>query len=415
MTCVKVSIVALMCALAGSAWAADGPYRTEEPPSPFLDEVAAARFAEHEGAWHSLRRVVDFVRRKNARGASPLIERLGAELADTPCMEELTLLAAANQVNANRPDDATATLASWRESYPQSRLQGTAALVEGRALMARARALFSTRGEFPPPDAEVEYRRALRHYQGLLDAYGDRADISAPALMDMASLHRSLGEKNQAILRSLELLERHPTHPLAPRALYGLANTAWAEMDHGRAVELFHGLVLLYPEDGLAKRGRKNLAALATVGKPAPELVIGHWLTGETTLQALRGQTVMVLFWNEWCPHCRRALPDVQAQAERFADRGYQVVTVTKHTKGQTDEKVMDFLQSQELGLRCAVEPAGYTSTQDYGISGVPGAALVDRDGVVIWRNHPARLTDELLGELIGDDHEPSPVEEALP
>ena len=364
--------------------------------------VAAERFDEHEGAWHSLRKAVDFVRRKNTRGASPLIERLSTELADTPCMEELTLLSAANQVIANRPDDAMETLASWRASYPESRLQGKAALVEGRALMAHARALFSTWDELPPPDAEVEYRRALEHYQGLLDTYRDRADVSAPALMDMTSLHRSLGETHQVILRSLELLERFPTHPLAPRALYGLANAAWTEMDHGRAVELFHGLVLLYPEDVLARRGRKNLAALATVGKPAPELVIDHWLTGETTLQALRGQPVLLVFWNEWCPHCRRALPDVQAQAARFADRGYQVITVTKHTKGQTDHEVMDFLQRQELALRCAVEPEGYVSTQDYGISGVPGAALVDREGVVIWRNHPARLTDELLGELIG-------------
>ena len=37
-----------------------------------------------------------------------------------------------------------------------------------------------------------------------------------------------------------------------------------------------------------------------------------------------------------------------------------------------------------------------------YAVSGIPAAALV-KEGKVIWRGHPARLTDELLEQLLAN------------
>ena len=77
------------------------------------------------------------------------------------------------------------------------------------------------------------------------------------------------------------------------------------------------------------------------------------------------------------------------------------MIGVTKHTKNQTDEKVQAFLDSNNISFPCAVEPAGYQSTKDYGVSGVPAGVVIDRSGTVVWRNHPARLTEERLQELL--------------
>ncbi|MBC8247150.1 MAG: hypothetical protein H8E81_06165 [Deltaproteobacteria bacterium] len=77
------------------------------------------------------------------------------------------------------------------------------------------------------------------------------------------------------------------------------------------------------------------------------------------------------------------------------------MVLVTKHTKSQTDAKVKSLLEEKGVTLPCAVEPSGYPSTKAYAISGVPAAALVDREGTIVWRNHPARMTEEQLEDFL--------------
>jgi len=199
-----------------------------------------------------------------------------------------------------------------------------------------------------------------------------------------------------------DLVEKYPGHRLAAASLYSVANDAWAKEDIETAEKYFRRLSDNYPSDSKAKRAKKNLNALAIIGKPAPELVVDHWMGSGTTLADAKGKVVLLGFWNEWCPHCRREMPNLQKWHEQYADDGLVVISVTKHTKSQDDAKVQSFLDGNNITFPCAVEPQGYTTTRDYGVSGVPAGVVIDRSGKVVWRNHPARLTEERLKEILG-------------
>ena len=369
--------------------------------SPFLDIAATDKFQEKADELSDYRRVVDFVDRRNARAATPILDRLAASDPDAAYQEEVSLLQAANKVNQNLPQEALDALTDWRHSYPDSRLKAQAALTEGKAYIVKARGL--TGGQDTPTGVAKEtYQLARDAFLDIPKTYGDDAQACGEALYNLGSVYDNLGDKEASLKTYDELVEKYPEHPLAARAMYQVANSSWSEEDYETATAYFQKLLDKYPDDSLSKRARKNISALGIIGLDAPELAIDHWINGTgTTLSASKGKIVLLAFWNEWCPHCRRELPKLGQLQEKYGDRGLVIIPVTKHTKNQTDEKIASFLSDNNIDLPCAVEPEGYQSTRDYGVSGVPASAIVGRDGKIIWRNHPARLTEARLEQLL--------------
>ena len=68
---------------------------------------------------------------------------------------------------------------------------------------------------------------------------------------------------------------------------------------------------------------------------------------------------------------------------------------LTKVTRSATDETVTQFIAQASVGYPVAKEDAGKISNY-FNVSGVPAAALV-KDGKIVWRGHPARITDTML------------------
>ncbi|MDP7110614.1 MAG: redoxin domain-containing protein [Myxococcota bacterium] len=373
------------------------PAKAAQSESPFLDEVAVDKFEGESSTLTDYRRVVDFVSRRNARAATPLLNRLATGATGTDYAEEIALLQAANKVNQNLPTEALDALGAWKTSYPDSRLIAQAGLWEGKAHVASARAKGGSGG-----GEQGAYDLARQSFEEVIDKYPENASACGEALFNLGSVYKSLGQPERSLEMYDKLVESYPTHSLAPRALYSVANGAWSNEDYDTATRYFQRLLDSYPDDGLSKRSRKNISAIGIIGGDAPELVVDHWLGGDTTLAANKGKVVMLSFWNEWCPHCKREMPKLQQLAEKYDDQGLVLISVTKHTKSQTDEKVQAFLDKNDITIPTAVEPSGYQSTRDYGVSGVPAGVIIGRDGKIAWRNHPARLTEERLQKFLG-------------
>jgi thiol-disulfide isomerase/thioredoxin len=369
--------------------------------SPFMDSVATAKFEADETALSDYRRVVDFVDRRNARAAGPILDRLKSGNPDAAYQEEVGLLSVANQVNQNLPQQAMDGLADWRHQYPESRLMAQAALVEGKAHMAKARGL-AKKGETPTGEAKLAYEKARDTFMEVPKQYGDNEAACGEALFSLGSVHNALGNAEQSLATFDELVTKYPQHPMAASALYSVASTAWSEEDTETATKYFQQLVDDYPNHSRAKRARKNIEALGIIGNDAPELALSHWIGGTGPgIADSKGKVIVLAFWNEWCPHCRRELPHLQQWNEKYGSQGLVIIPVTKHTKSQTDDKVEKFMVDNDITLPCAVESAGYASSKAYGVSGVPAGVVIGRDGKVAWRNHPARLTDERLEAIL--------------
>ena len=135
---------------------------------------------------------------------------------------------------------------------------------------------------------------------------------------------------------------------------------------------------------------------LEVVGKPIPESwYLEKWFQGESDLQLDGRRPTLLIFWESWCPHCRDELPRMQEVHEAYKDKGLQVFGVTRITRTATEESVKTFIDEKGISFPIAKE-TGELATY-FNVKGIPAAAFV-RNGKIVWRGHPIRLTDELLG-----------------
>jgi thiol-disulfide isomerase/thioredoxin len=143
------------------------------------------------------------------------------------------------------------------------------------------------------------------------------------------------------------------------------------------------------------------------VGKPAPPpLNVEKWYRGEGESLDLSNGVNLFVFWEEWCPHCKREVPKLQATYDKFRDSGLDVVALTKITKSSTEEKVTGFIETNSLNFPIAKERGDVS--RYFNVSGIPAAAVV-KDGQVIWRGHPGSLNDAMIEKwLAASDAEPS-------
>ena len=154
-------------------------------------------------------------------------------------------------------------------------------------------------------------------------------------------------------------------------------------------------LTTKYANTKTARRAKKVAAELEVIGKPAPtSLTIDRWFQGEGEVNIASDQATLVVFWEEWCPHCKREVPNLNETYGKFKGQGLQVIGLTKITRKSTEETVTAFIAETGVAYPMAKETGDMSSY--FNVSGIPAAAVV-KDGTIVWRGHPARLTDEMI------------------
>jgi thiol-disulfide isomerase/thioredoxin len=144
------------------------------------------------------------------------------------------------------------------------------------------------------------------------------------------------------------------------------------------------------------RRGGRICDEAEVVGKDALDLDVEKWFQGEAHLAD--SKATMLVFWEQWCPHCKREVPKMQETYDKYQGR-MNVVGLTKVTRSSTDDSVAEFIKEKEISYPMGKEKGGNLS-QHYNVSGVPAAAIV-KDGKIVWRGHPARVDDALLDKLL--------------
>lgn len=213
----------------------------------------------------------------------------------------------------------------------------------------------------------------------------------------VTSLETKVAELEKAPARSAGAAAAAPSaNPEEEKAAGALYEELSKLMDDGKLAEAkvkVEELKTKYPNTTASKRARKMGDELAVVGNAAPvSIEVEKWYQGKVELNG--GKATLLVFWETWCPHCRNHVPEVEKTFAELGSKGLQVVALTKVTRSSTDEKVEEFIKEHKLTFPMAKETG--SMSQAFAVSGIPAAAVV-KDGKIVWRGHPAKLTDDVL------------------
>ena len=137
------------------------------------------------------------------------------------------------------------------------------------------------------------------------------------------------------------------------------------------------------PKSALAERGElpEGTPGLDSplVGQAAPDFTLDLLAGGKFHLADQKGQVVVLDFWATWCGPCIQAMPQVDAAARAFADRGVKLVAVNlQEGPGQ----IAPLLARLKLDPAVALDRDGKIA-EKYGASAIPQTVVIDREGKV--------------------------------
>ena len=135
--------------------------------------------------------------------------------------------------------------------------------------------------------------------------------------------------------------------------------------------------------------------AQLSLGSLAPEIVGTDLEGARIKLSDYRGKVVMLVFWANWCPYCRRLLPYERQLVSKMEDRPFALLGVNVDKRADAaaiQRKKMTSWPSWQDG------PSGPISSK-WHIKGYPTVFVLDRKGTIRWAGYTPDLS--LYGKVI--------------
>jgi peroxiredoxin len=97
------------------------------------------------------------------------------------------------------------------------------------------------------------------------------------------------------------------------------------------------------------------------------------------SLADYRNKIVMVNFWADWCPSCRKEFPRLQQVYDSLKASGFEILAVNA---GQSMEHVRQIQQEYQLTFPVLVDEESRIA-KSYGVKGLPSSYFIDKKGVI--------------------------------
>lgn len=131
---------------------------------------------------------------------------------------------------------------------------------------------------------------------------------------------------------------------------------------------------------------------VAVLGTPAPRDTLPLLGGGQVRLDELHGKTVIVNFWNSWCPPCRQEAPSLDRfYAQHAGDDRFVMIGIVID---DSPTAVRQYVESEQIPWQIALDP-GSRAALDFGTTGQPETYAISPDGVIVAkRSGPASVVD---------------------
>lgn len=145
--------------------------------------------------------------------------------------------------------------------------------------------------------------------------------------------------------------------------------------------------VALVPDDRSLEQPREapRIARKPRVGELPPAIDAASWINTDDapSLESLRGSVAVIEFWATWCGPCVANIPHLNELHTKHAGDGLVIVALTD----QSERGIASFLDSTPMDYTIG---AGSDTFRAYGVTGIPHAFVLGRDGTIVWQGHPA-------------------------
>jgi peroxiredoxin len=118
------------------------------------------------------------------------------------------------------------------------------------------------------------------------------------------------------------------------------------------------------------------------IGKPAPDLSLLDLQGRAIRLSDLHGKPAVIVFWADWCPDCKAAIPDFN----RLQQHGVQILAINLM---EDPARVAKAVENGPIQYPVALDPEGVAG-RVYGVNAIPNVFVLDARGVIIQHRHDA-------------------------
>lgn len=139
-------------------------------------------------------------------------------------------------------------------------------------------------------------------------------------------------------------------------------------------------------------------AASSPARSVAPDFTLTAADGRAVSLQALRGQVVLLNFWATWCPPCKAEMPDLDAlQREYAASKGFTVIGVNMEEEAAV---VTAFAESRKISFPLLLDADGQVASKLFAVRSLPTSMIIDREGLIrdAWMGQISK--DAMLARL---------------
>jgi peroxiredoxin len=143
-----------------------------------------------------------------------------------------------------------------------------------------------------------------------------------------------------------------------------------------------------------------SVAERIAIGKPAPDFVAKDPEGNLVRFHDHLGKGYILLdFWAAWCGPCRRENPNVVQVYNKYKNKGFAVYGVS------LDRSKEDWIKAIETDSLTWTHVSDLLhwdseSAQLYGVRGIPGNFVIDKDGIIVAKNVRGGALDTLINQL---------------
>ena len=375
-----------MSALAAEPGQSDEDEATEGTAD---SDSGAESYKVPEGSAEDLLKFIDELRgmRPRGDGREKMIESLK--------QANRAILAAADKILTNKPDDDTRTAAIGAKLDAISKLS-----------------------QLGQEGAEDQLKKLADELKQGPDK--DLAQRAQSILLQLRARKLMMGDvkgADQLLAEVTEQLAASPNDMSTVRVALGVAQALeYSGKTDKLAIQAYHDIAKILAkstnEDVVrhAKQLEGVVRRLELVGKPIE--ITGTLLDGNPFDQAtLKGKVVLVDFWATWCGPCLAELPNVLENYKKYHEKRFEVIGISLDEDRDALEK---FVKDQEIPWPILFEDEGESKgwgnpmAAKYGIMGIPTVILVGPEGTVVSLNARGEKLGELLEKLLGPADEAS-------